>query len=65
MRIRPRIILHTNIICLVAVVSVAAIGFTVLFNTYKAMLIQKSEINANLIASRIDTWLTEERAALT
>ena len=65
MRIRPRIILHTNIICLVAVVSVAAIGFTVLFNTYKAMLIKKSEINANLIASRIDTWLTEERAALT
>ena len=65
MRIRPRIILHTNIICLVAVVSVAAIGFTVLFNTYKAMPIQKSEINANLIASRIDTWLTEERAALT
>ena len=65
MRISPRIILHTNIICLVAVVSVAAIGFTVLFNTYKAMLIQKSEINANLIASRIDTWFTEERAALT
>jgi len=65
MRIRPRIILHTNIICLVAVLTVAAIGFTVLFNTYKAMLIQKSEMNASLIASRIDTWLTEERSALT
>jgi len=65
MRIRPKIILHTNIICLTAVLAVAAIGFTVLFNTYKTMLVQKSEMNATLIASRIDTWLTEQRSALT
>ncbi|MGP1602701.1 methyl-accepting chemotaxis protein [Treponema sp.] len=65
MRIRPKIIIHTNIICLTAVLAVSAIGFTVLFNTYKAMLTQKSEINAELIASRIDTWLTEQRSALT
>ena len=65
MRIRPKIIIHTNIICLSAVLAVSAIGFTVLFNTYKAMLSQKSEINAELIASRIDTWLTEQRSALT
>ena len=65
MRIRPKIIIHTNVICLTAVLAVSAIGFTVLFNTYKAMLIRKSEINAELIASRIDTWLTEERSALT
>ena len=65
MRIRPRIILHTNIICLTAVLAVSAIGFTVLFNTYKTMLIQKSEISASLIASRMDTWLSEQRSALT
>ena len=65
MRIRPRIILHTNIICLTAVLAVSAIGFTVLFNTYKTMLIQKSKISANLIASRMDTWLSEQRSALT
>ena len=65
MRIRSKIIIHTNIICLTAVLAVSAIGFTVLFNTYKAMLTQKSKINAELIASRIDTWLTEQRSALT
>ena len=64
MRIRPKIILYTNIICLVAVLTASGIGFIVLFNTYKTMLVQKSKTNANLIASRIDTWLTEQRSAL-